>query len=226
MDFAVDVIVIQQPLGAAGSQLTQNGPRGSGNEREHATAAELLPVERRRAGLVRQASIRQVIFQRIAHDILETQPPQRCLGLRLPEQTLRNVDGGAHKRHLSIVDVFVLARAPVPIRRHRSVSGAVEFAGYDVVVPEYNGDDWPKRVQESFETYMENGGGMVYAHAVDHTFTDRTMCSPRRRPAAGARQKAWVSSGGATRGSSHNETAPGGVVEPTTLPGAIDVRRR
>ncbi len=28
-----------------------------------------------------------------------------------------------------------------PIRRHRSVSGAVEFAGYDVVVLEYNRDD-------------------------------------------------------------------------------------
>ena len=85
MDFAVDVIFIQQPLGAAGSQLTQDGPRGAGNEREHATAAELLPVERCRAVLVRQASIGQVILQRIAHDIFETKPPQRGLGLRLPE---------------------------------------------------------------------------------------------------------------------------------------------
>ncbi len=126
MDFAVDVIFIQQPLGATGSQLTQSGPRGAGNEREHATAAQLLPVERRRAGLIRQMSIRQVIFQRIAHDILETQPPQRRLGLRLPEQTLRNVDGGAHNEHLSIFDVFMLAGAysystpslgtPVPLR--------------------------------------------------------------------------------------------------------------
>ena len=45
-----------------------------------------------------------------------------------------------------------------------------DFAGYDVVVIEYNGDEWPKRVQESFERYMENGGGMVYGHAVNHTF--------------------------------------------------------
>ena len=46
-----------------------------------------------------------------------------------------------------------------------------DFSSYDVVVLEYNGDAWPRRVQESFERYMENGGGMVYAHAVNHTFT-------------------------------------------------------
>ena len=47
-----------------------------------------------------------------------------------------------------------------------------DFSSYDVVVLEYNGDDWPKRAQESFERYMENGGGMVYGHAVNHTFTN------------------------------------------------------
>ena len=97
MDFTVEVILIEQPLGAGASQSTQNGPRCAGNEREHATAAELLPVERRRAGLVRQACIRQVILQRIAHDILETKPPQRGLGLRLPEQALGNVNRGSHQ---------------------------------------------------------------------------------------------------------------------------------
>jgi type 1 glutamine amidotransferase len=57
--------------------------------------------------------------------------------------------------------------------RGADMSGfAPDFASYDVVVIEYNGDDWPRRVQESFERYMENGGGMVYAHAVNHTFTN------------------------------------------------------
>ena len=76
MDFAVDVIFVEQPLGATASQLTQNGPRGAGNEREHATVAELLSVERRTTGRIDQAPVtRQVILQRIAHDILETKPP-------------------------------------------------------------------------------------------------------------------------------------------------------
>ena len=49
---------------------------------------------------------------------------------------------------------------------------APDFDGYDVVVLQYNGDEWPRPVRESFERYMEKGGGMVYAHAVNHTFTD------------------------------------------------------
>jgi len=49
---------------------------------------------------------------------------------------------------------------------------APDFSRYDVVVIEYNGDEWPATVKRSFERYMEHGGGMVYAHAVNHTFTD------------------------------------------------------
>ena len=76
MGFAVDVIVVEQPLGAAASQLTENGPGGAGNEREHATVAELLSVDRRTTGRIGQTPItRQVTLQRIAHDILETKPP-------------------------------------------------------------------------------------------------------------------------------------------------------
>ena len=49
---------------------------------------------------------------------------------------------------------------------------APDFSRYDVVVIDYNGDEWPATVKRSFERYMEHGGGMVYAHAVNHTFTD------------------------------------------------------
>ena len=46
------------------------------------------------------------------------------------------------------------------------------FSAYDLVVLDYYGDDWPRGVQASFERYMENGGGMVYAHATNHAFAD------------------------------------------------------
>ncbi len=49
---------------------------------------------------------------------------------------------------------------------------APDFDRYDVVVLEYNGDAWSREVERSFERYMENGGGLVYAHAVNHTFKD------------------------------------------------------
>lgn len=99
MDFVIDVIFIEQPLGAATSQSTRNGSHGTGNEREHATVTELLPIKCRSVGCVGQASInrRQVILQRIAHDILEPEPQQRGLGLRLPEQTLGNIYSGSHR---------------------------------------------------------------------------------------------------------------------------------
>lgn len=47
-----------------------------------------------------------------------------------------------------------------------------DFSNYDVIVIEYNGVPWSKKTQESFETYMKDGGGMVYGHAVNHTFKD------------------------------------------------------
>ena len=47
-----------------------------------------------------------------------------------------------------------------------------DFDSYDVVVFEYNGDRWPTAVEASFERYMQNGGGMVFGHAVNHTFKD------------------------------------------------------
>lgn len=49
---------------------------------------------------------------------------------------------------------------------------APAFDAYDVIVLEYNGDPWPRATERAFERYMESGGGMVYGHAVNHTFRD------------------------------------------------------
>ena len=47
-----------------------------------------------------------------------------------------------------------------------------DFESYDVIVLEYNGDVWPRETELAFERYMENGGGLVFTHAVNHTFKD------------------------------------------------------
>lgn len=44
------------------------------------------------------------------------------------------------------------------------------FSDYDVVVSNYNGDLWPKEVQEAFEKYVSEGGGFVSVHAADNSF--------------------------------------------------------
>lgn len=44
------------------------------------------------------------------------------------------------------------------------------FDKYDVIVANYEGDDWPADTQQAFVEYMENGGGLVVIHAVDNAF--------------------------------------------------------
>ncbi|MDX9755151.1 MAG: ThuA domain-containing protein, partial [bacterium] len=45
-----------------------------------------------------------------------------------------------------------------------------DFSGYDVLVMNYTGDDWPKETQIAFESYVRNGGGLVIFHAANNAF--------------------------------------------------------
>ena len=45
-----------------------------------------------------------------------------------------------------------------------------EFAKYDVVVANYNGDDWSEATEDAFDEYVRNGGGFVSVHAADNAF--------------------------------------------------------
>ncbi|MDF1825331.1 MAG: ThuA domain-containing protein [Verrucomicrobiales bacterium] len=47
-----------------------------------------------------------------------------------------------------------------------------DFASYDVVVSNYNGDLWPAAVQKSFEAFVKNGGGFVSVHAANNAFPE------------------------------------------------------
>ena len=44
------------------------------------------------------------------------------------------------------------------------------FFGYDVVVSNYNGEDWPPETQKAFVEYVRSGGGLVIVHAADNSF--------------------------------------------------------
>lgn len=44
------------------------------------------------------------------------------------------------------------------------------FSKYDVVVSNYNGQMWPKLVQDDFLAYVKNGGGLVIIHAANNSF--------------------------------------------------------
>ena len=44
------------------------------------------------------------------------------------------------------------------------------FAKYDVVISNYNGQDWPKDVQAAFEKYVSNVGRFICVHAANNSF--------------------------------------------------------
>ncbi len=45
-----------------------------------------------------------------------------------------------------------------------------DFAKYDVIISNYNGQDWPQPVKTAFESHMKNGGRFVCVHAADNSF--------------------------------------------------------
>ena len=44
------------------------------------------------------------------------------------------------------------------------------FAKYDVVISNYNGQEWPKPVKAAFEKYMREGGRFICVHAANNSF--------------------------------------------------------
>jgi HEAT repeat protein/type 1 glutamine amidotransferase len=45
------------------------------------------------------------------------------------------------------------------------------FSDYQLVVLDYNGDDWSAHTQKAFVDYVRTGGGVVFYHAADNAFT-------------------------------------------------------
>lgn len=46
------------------------------------------------------------------------------------------------------------------------------FSDYDVIVLDYNGDDWPEATRQAFLDYVREGGGVVVYHAADNAFPE------------------------------------------------------
>lgn len=46
------------------------------------------------------------------------------------------------------------------------------FASYQLVVLDYNGDRWPEETEKSFLEFAKNGGGVVVYHAANNAFKD------------------------------------------------------
>ena len=47
-----------------------------------------------------------------------------------------------------------------------------QFADYDVVLSNYNGETWPEHARTAFEEFVQNGGGVMNVHAANNPFGD------------------------------------------------------
>ena len=47
-----------------------------------------------------------------------------------------------------------------------------QFADYDVVLSNYNGETWPEQQRQAFERFVADGGGVVNVHAANNPFPD------------------------------------------------------
>ncbi len=79
------------------------------------------------------------------------------------------------KKALEETGLFTVDVATTPDRNQNDYAQAMAkfhpaFASYNVVVSNYNGDDWPVETRKSLESYVSGGGGLVSVHAADNSF--------------------------------------------------------
>jgi type 1 glutamine amidotransferase len=68
------------------------------------------------------------------------------------------------KTLLEETELFSVDVATSPPRGEDMSEFKPDFAAYDVVVSNYQGDMWPEKTQQAFVDYVQNGGGLVVYH--------------------------------------------------------------
>ncbi|MDB5734477.1 MAG: Trehalose utilization [Alphaproteobacteria bacterium] len=76
------------------------------------------------------------------------------------------------KRELEETGLFDVTVVTVPPADGDFSNVNPDFAQYQVVVSNYDSQDWPATLKTEFETYMKNGGGLVTVHGADNAFPD------------------------------------------------------
>jgi type 1 glutamine amidotransferase len=76
------------------------------------------------------------------------------------------------KKQLEETKLFTVDIATSPAKGADMSGFKPDFAAYDVVVLNYNGDSWAPAANEAFAKYVRNGGGVVIYHAADNAFPE------------------------------------------------------
>src|SRR5437879_5312542 len=76
------------------------------------------------------------------------------------------------KRELEETGLFAVTVVSAPPADGDFSNFHPNFAKYQVVVSNYDSQDWPAPLKAEFEAYMKNGGGLVVVHGADNAFPD------------------------------------------------------
>ncbi|HZQ41525.1 MAG TPA: ThuA domain-containing protein [Rhizomicrobium sp.] len=74
------------------------------------------------------------------------------------------------KRELEEAGLFEVTVVSAPPADGDFSSFHPDFARYQVVLSNYDTQDWPAPLKAQFEAYMKNGGGLVVVHGADNAF--------------------------------------------------------
>lgn len=79
-------------------------------------------------------------------------------------------NSAAIEKHLLSAGIFELEKV-VTTPTGESLEGfAPNWSAYEVIVLDYEGEEWPEETKASFVEYMKNGGGLVIVHGADNSF--------------------------------------------------------
>ncbi len=78
----------------------------------------------------------------------------------------------ALKRILEDSGAFIVETATSPPEKSDMSGFEPDFAAYDVLIMNYNGDPWPQNTRDALIRYMRNGGGMAVVHAANNSFPE------------------------------------------------------
>jgi type 1 glutamine amidotransferase len=76
------------------------------------------------------------------------------------------------KKLLEETKLFTVEVATSPAKGGDMSQFKPNFAGYDLIVLNYNGDSWVAETKAAFEKYVRGGGGAVSYHAADNAFPE------------------------------------------------------
>jgi len=76
----------------------------------------------------------------------------------------------ALKKILEVSGVFKVDVATTPEKGGDMSIFKPQFSDYDVIVLDYDGDEWSEETKTAFVDYVKNGGGFVTVHSSDNAF--------------------------------------------------------